>query len=202
MFSFGDQIVLREQAHGKIWTAKPVTVVRDDEELLVFYMAPGTTMKYPKTPNGAAVPAFLKQPWILVDETWAGGGALYISRPRSHYCVAHFWKEGFRETKLWYVNLQLPFVRTKLGFDYLDQALDIRISADLKTWQWKDVVEFEELQEDGVITRDDGDLLREVGLYVIRNYQNDKLIFNEQWPQWRPPENWKIPKLPQGWDTL
>lgn len=202
MFKFGDQIVVREHAHGHIWTARPMTVVQDNDELLVMYMTPGTVMKYPCKPDGDEDLEFLEEPWMLIDKKWAGGGALYLSRPRSHYVVVHFWTKDFKQTKNWYVNLQLPYERTPIGFDYLDQALDVVISGDLKTWQWKDVVEFEELQEKGIISRDDGDLIREVGHYVISNYKNDNLIFNDKWRNWRPPAEWSIPVLPQGWDRL
>lgn len=179
-----------------------MTVVQDTDELLIMYMAPDSIMKYPRHPKSNEFPEFLREPWILVDERWSGGGALYFSRPRQHYSVAHVWSKDFRQTKLWYVNLQTPFVRTAVGFDFLDQALDVVISADLKTWHWKDVVEFEELQEVGTISRYDGDLIREVGLYVIANYKNDKLIFNEEWANWRPPASWTVPVLKPGWDVI
>lgn len=202
MFSFGDQIVVRERANQKIWTARPMTVVQDTEDLIVLYMMPDSVMKHPRTPDGQSYPEFLQEPWNLVDERWSSGGALYFSRPRSHYAVAHIWAKNFRETKCWYVNLQQPYERTALGFDYLDQSLDIVISADLKTWQWKDAVEFENLQEKGIISRDDGDLMREVGLHVIANYRNDSLIFNDAWRSWRPPASWQVPVLKPGWDVL
>lgn len=202
MFKFGDQVTVREHSKNRIWTARPMTVVQDTDELLIMYMAPDSIMKYPRHPKSNEFPEFLREPWILADERWSGGGALYFSRPRSHYAVAHVWSKDFKQTKLWYVNLQTPFVRTAIGFDYLDQALDVVISADLKTWHWKDVVEFEELQEVGTISRDDGDLMREVGLYVIANYKNDKLIFNEEWRNWRPPASWTVPVLKPGWDVV
>jgi hypothetical protein len=33
----GDRIVLREVWNGKVWAARPVTVVRDDSDLIALY---------------------------------------------------------------------------------------------------------------------------------------------------------------------
>ena len=42
------------------------------------------------------------------------------------------------------MNLEEPLKRTAIGFDYLDQLLDIEIAVDLSSWKWKDEDELEE----------------------------------------------------------
>ncbi|NNN00374.1 MAG: hypothetical protein HKL86_00910 [Acidimicrobiaceae bacterium] len=43
----GERVVIREIRNGKVWTARPVTVVEDSDEQFVSYLAPGTLIDYP-----------------------------------------------------------------------------------------------------------------------------------------------------------
>ena len=64
----------------------------------------------------------------------------------------------------WYVNLQTPLRRTALGFDYLDQELDIVIAPDLNSWRWKDEEGFAALLQRGRIAPADAARLRAAGV--------------------------------------
>ena len=79
-----------------------------------------------------------------------------------------FWQEDQATLRSWYVNLQTPLRRTRLGFDYLDQELDVIVSPDLSTWRWKDEENFEALMRQGLIARERGRHLRSVAEEVIR----------------------------------
>ena len=52
----GAHVITREIVHGKVWTARPVTVVRDDPDLVALYMMPGTIYKHPRLPDSDEVP--------------------------------------------------------------------------------------------------------------------------------------------------
>src|SRR4051812_19171502 len=87
----GTPILLRETWQGHVWTARPVTVVHDSPTLLAFYMMPGTIYKHPRVPEGNRVPGpDARWPWRLIDLTWYGGGALYLSKPGEPYMVIGF----------------------------------------------------------------------------------------------------------------
>ena len=62
-----------------------------------------------------------------------------------------FWQDDRTTLRTWYVNLQDPFRRSALGFDYLDQELDVIVSPDLERWRWKDEEKFEALVREGHI---------------------------------------------------
>ena len=79
----------------------------------------------------------------LQEDTWYTE-ALRIVAPGSRHSVLLLWTPGFRDLLLWYVNLETAMTRTPIGFDYLDQLLDIEIAPDLSAWNWKDEDEFQE----------------------------------------------------------
>lgn len=102
----------------------------------------------------------------------------------------------------WYVNLQTPLRRTTLGFDYLDQELDIVISPDLSDWRWKDEVGFATLQQRGLIAPVEAVRLRAAGQEVIlRRHAADSLL-QQGWDRWSPPSAWMVPKLPPRWEEV
>jgi len=101
----------------------------------------------------------------------------------------------------WYINLEEPFRRTALGFDWLDQMLDIVVSPDLSTWHWKDEDEFEAAVRFGVLSPARANTLRNEGEKAIAWLQSGKSPFNG-WEKWRPDPSWTVPVLPKGWDTI
>ena len=139
--------------------------------------------------------------WILKEDAWYTE-ALRILTPGSRHSVLLLWTAGFRELLLWYVNLEDPLVRTPIGFDYLDQLLDIEIAPDLSGWRWKDEDEFAEAISDGTITPEKADVIRAEGEAVIAALNARRSPFDEPWPQWRPDPSWTLPGLPEGWNDL
>ena len=100
----------------------------------------------------------------------------------------------------WYINLEEPFRRTRFVFDYLDQLLDIIVSPDRTTWQWKDEDEFQEAQDRGLFSPEQARAIRAEGERVVQLLQANKPPFNSGWEQWRPDSAWSLPTLPEGWD--
>ena len=105
----------------------PQYVVDDTPELLVTYL-----------PEGAPI-GFLPDsdhPWYPQTE-WQGSGALELRRPGDVYSVIHFWRGENGAFSCWYINLEEPFRRTPIGFDYADLELDIVVLPD-GSWSFKD----------------------------------------------------------------
>ena len=65
----GEPIVSREVWRGRVWTVRPMTLVRDDADLIAYYMAPGTRYLHPRAPDGGPIPHFLPDDWRLVERT-------------------------------------------------------------------------------------------------------------------------------------
>ena len=128
--------------------------------------------------------------------------ALRIVTPGRHHSVLLLWTEGFREFLKWYVNLEDPLTHSAVGFDYLDQFLDIEIAPDLSAWNWKDEDELEDAVANGLMTSQRADLIRAEGIRVIETLDKKAPPFDEQWHLWRPDPQWESPGPPAGWDDL
>ena len=139
--------------------------------------------------------------WRLVDASHPHD-SLVLSSPGADHSVRLHWSSDRREFLEWYINLEVPHKRTPLGFDFMDQALDIVASPDLTEWRWKDEDEFDEAQALGLISEERARELRAEGEHVIELMKARKTPFNQGWESWRPDPAWPIPQLPAGWDVI
>ena len=196
----GDNVVLREFWRGQVWSGRPYTVVEDAPCRLVLYMKAGTQWVRSLRSDGSAIHG-REFNWSLGEATWPIE-ALRIVTPRRRHSILLLWTSGFREFLRWYVNLEEPLTRSSIGFDYLDQLLDIEIAPDLSAWNWKDADEFEEAVTGGLITPMKADLIRTEGNRVIETLDNRHPPFDEQWHSWRPDPLWDFPVLSDGWNDL
>ena len=196
----GEHILLREISRGQVWSGRPYTVVEDTSWRLLLYAGAGVRWMRPARPDGANL-RMREQSWVLREDTWYTE-ALRIVTPGSRHSVLLLWTAGFRELLLWYVNLEDPLVRTPIGFDYLDQLLDIEIAADLSGWKWKDEDEFQEAIASGLLTSEHADAIRSEGEGVIAALDAGHPPFDEPWDRWRPDPSWCLPRFPDGWNDL
>jgi hypothetical protein len=81
----------------------------------------------------------------------------------------------------WYVNLQQPFARTRLGFETMDLAFEVFV-------------------ERGVFDAETAARIREEALQLARRAERNEPPFDESPPRWPPHPTWKRPELPEGWD--
>ena len=199
-FQPGGHIMLREIWRGLVWSGRPYTVVEDSPRRLVLHAKAGVRWVKPCRADGTALR--IREPgWVLREDAWSTE-ALRIVAPGSRHSVLLLWTAGFRELLLWYVNLEEPLTRTAIGFDYLDQLLDIEIAPDLSSWKWKDEDEVEEAVARGVMTPGDAGSARDEGERVIAALGAREPPFDEPWERWRPDPGWAVPGLPDGWDDL
>jgi Protein of unknown function (DUF402) len=198
----GAQITLREHWNNKVWTVRPVTVVVDTPEVIALYMMPGTIYKHPRAIDGSPVPHFLPDEWVLVDTQWFGGGALYLAPPGQWYVIMGLLGDDNQRIERWYVNLQTPYHRTRLGFDYLDQELDIVINREFTTWSWKDEEKFIDAQRRGSIPVDQAAHMRRAGESIVQQLKARSMKLPEPWRHWRPPEQWALPPIPHDWHVI
>ena len=138
----------------------------------------------------------------LIDWSWVDTDVLTLTIPRASHSIYVMWEAGQANLRCWYVNLQEPLRRTPIGFDTMDQILDIVIKPDLSGWSWKDEDEFREAQKLGVFSVMQVRDLRVEGERVIESLRARAFPFNDGWAQWRPPLKWLKPELLQGWDKV
>ncbi len=80
----------------------------------------------------------------------------------------------------WYVNLQLPFRRTELGFETMDLVLDLIVDPD-GSWRWKDEDELETWVARGVCEPELAERIRAEGESVLA-----RAPWPTGWEEWRP----------------
>ena len=203
-FKRGDRIVLREIWRGRVWSARPVIVVQDTPDMLVLYLPSGTPYKRPRTLDGKDVTPATRVlgEWLLADNVWPEDGEyLRLVIPGAPYSVLVFWLENHSAQRDWYINLEDPLCRTTIGFDYMNQILDIIVEPDLSSWFWKDEDEFQEAQELGLISLERARAMRAEGERVVEMLLSGKSVFNG-WENWEPDSAWEIPTLPEGWEKV
>lgn len=201
----GDTVIVRHIARsdGSVAMALPTIAIRDDAQVLALYVPPGTTAKdnyvVPAAQRAAAVdtmkPSRERQ---HIDRTWSTG-AIRLYLPGQAFSVWLFFNEQHEFTG-WYGNLEAPFVRTRLGIDTRDHALDVVAYPD-GHWRWKDEEEFARRLAVGIDTAVHQAAVRAAGEELIRRFEQHASPFNQGWEQWRPPVSWQARTLPAEWNT-
>jgi len=191
--------VLRQVWRGKAWFVRPVTVVRDAPELVALYVAPGTLCKWPYTKDGQKL-RVPQDEWVLQDVPWVGR-MLRLTVPGEAHSVLLFWNEAGQFVS-WYIDLETPMRRTPLGFDYMDQMLDIVVAPDLSWWRWKDEDELEEGVRRGLWDAAQAAETRAEGERALARLLARQPPLDQPWEEWRPDPSWIAPLLPDGWDEL
>ncbi|MEV1051762.1 DUF402 domain-containing protein [Streptomyces sp. NPDC049887] len=201
----GEQILWRYRGNGSsdVHICRPVTVVRDTEELLAVWMAPGTECVKPVLADGTPVhhePLVTRYtvPRTTVRARWSGTGVLKLARPGDAWSVWLFWEEGWR-FRNWYVNLEEPHLRWSGGVDSEDHFLDIAVQPD-RSWQWLDEDEFEQARTAGLMGEEQARRVRAAGLEAVEVIGDWGPPYCDGWEGWRPDPRWPVPELPADWN--
>jgi predicted RNA-binding protein associated with RNAse of E/G family len=174
-WSPGETVVRREVLNdGRCWLETDVTVVHDDTELLVTYLAGGTPLRYPLGFH----------PWHP-KAAWEGHGVLMLHRPDDWYSVWAFWRGEAREFAGWYLNFQEPFRRGEQSYETQDLELDIWIPRD-GPWQWKDRHLIEERVREGRFTAEQARTIRAEGDRVAADLDAGRQWWDPGWAGWSP----------------
>jgi Protein of unknown function (DUF402) len=204
----GDTIAIQERWRGRLWAARPATVVQDEDDLLVLWCPGGARWKVASTPPGRDAPEgrtawyadlLTGGDWILVDDVWRTP-TLWLLRPSDWYAV---WVAvlGSPDGWCWYVNLQEPFVRTAAGIRATDLMLDVVVDAD-RRWRLKDESDFEALGTHGLLDAAGSARVRSEAARAIEAVERGAWPFDGSWLDWRPDPAWPAPELPPSWDEL
>jgi len=194
----GDPIAIREIWNGRVWYARPATVVRDEPNLTMLLVPPRVVCKEPVDPTGMPL-RLPRDGWDFIDTPRSERSMLSFAFPDTPYSVILGFDERFALDE-YYVNLQSPLVRSPAGFDTVEHLLDVQIPPDRSTWAWKDEDELAEAVDQGLFTEEDSAWFRYWGERAVEHVLLREPPFDEDWSTWRPDPAWQEPALPADWD--
>lgn len=208
MWERGATVVHQEVWKGRIWAARPLTVVDDTPELTMLWIPEGTLRKIPVTPptrpdppdiHARTIASLDLGDWALGEHRW-DVSTLWILRPGDWYSIWVSWRADGSHLG-WYVNMQRPMRRNPIGFEAMDLMLDVVAKPDL-SWRWKDDEEFNTVVSRGIFDAELGRHVRSTAEAVIGDIENRREPFSAPWPSWTPDPSWSAPRLPPGWDVV
>ena len=185
----------------KVFWAFPTIVVKDEPDLIVLYLPAGVlgrNVTHKPTTEELFSPAVLE----VVECTWKRTDVLMLIVPGEAFSTYIMWETGTRNLDCWYVNLQEPVRRTPIGFDTMDNTLDIVINPDMSEWKWKDDDEFSAAQKAGFYSSEKAREIRAEGEKAVRLITSERRSLYEEWKKWQANPEWEIPKLSRLWDEV
>lgn len=200
-FESGTSVALREIWHGRVWSARPATVVADAEDLQMFYVPIGARWMSPRDEGGTVVLRARRDRWTLGESTWEDHHMLSFAWPGVGHAALLFFDRSWSPTT-WYVNVQEPLRRSPVGFDTMDHDLDVLVALDGSSIRWKDEDELLEDVRLGNYTHDDAASFRNEAERGVHRILEREAPFDRDWTAWRPDPSWPTATLPPGWDTL
>ena len=199
-WSEGQNATLRGVGKKVLW-AFPTTVVQDTSDLLVLYMPAGVLGKNVKQKPKPKEYLFEDQ-IDIVDCQWNRTDVLFLIVPGDSFSTYVMWDSGTKKLDCWYINLQEPICRTKIGFDTMDNMLDIVVSPDMSTWEWKDKDEFIEAQKAGYYSAEKARAIWAEGERAVGLITAERRSMYEKWAAWQPNPEWSVPQLSPLWDKV
>ena len=192
---------MREVWRGKVYSIFPVRVAQDSSDWTALCLPRQAIALYPHTRQGVAL-RIPEDEWILDGGPWEGGDVLYLVHAGLGYMFGGSWDDT-HVFQGWKIDLVEPVHRTPLGFDYMDQLLDIIVSADRSTWYRKDEDEVQEAQARGLFTAEQVSDLYRRGERALQMILKNEPPFDRGWETWRPDPAWlETSDLPQGWERV
>jgi hypothetical protein len=213
----GDVAAWRGVFRGRLWAAHAVYVVHDSPQETVLLLMPGAECALPEgywrwghdragaDTAGARWDDALSGAWRLRRFEWQTNRLLLLMRPGDYFGTFHMWQGATGSFQCYYVNFQLPFQRSRAGFDSLDLDLDLIVEPDY-TWHWKDVDDYR-----AGITRGGIEPAWVAGVTAAQPsvqaaVASRQYPFDGTWLAWQPPAEWGQatgpPTLPEGWETI
>ena len=133
--------------------------------------------------------------------SWRTNRLLILLEPEKYYARMFFWEQESNSFLCYYINFQLPFRPSPIGFDTLDLELDLIIEPDF-AWRWKDVENYQQGVDCGIIRNEWIDEIEKAKKEVFSNLERRRYPFDGSWLDWMPDSTWQPPKLPEIWDKI
>ena len=205
-----DSCVLRGVVNSRVWLAQAVIVVKDEPEETILLLPPGAQCAYPEGywrwgkgdySQGNRWQEAKSQNLTLRELTWRTNRVLMFLEPQKYFSCFLFWDDATDVFNCYYINFQLPYSRSHVGFDTLDLELDIVIDPQLK-WHWKDEADYQAGIQEGGIHEDWVKGIDDAQEDVFDRIRNCNCPFDGSWMHWKPDTSWTPPRLPERWQDV
>jgi hypothetical protein len=206
----GDRCAVRGIHADRVLYAQSVIVVHDTPSEVALLLMPGAAYVHPagwrfgEHGDGAASKRWSlirTGSWTLSDFRWQTNRFLMLLEPGKYYASMYIWEHQTGAFNCYYVNFQLPFLRSPCGFDTLDLELDI-IAGPSRAWEWKDRDDYQEgILEGGILPEWVAGIQRDQA-EVLQRLERNLYPFDGSWLDWHPDPSWLPPGLPAGWDQV
>ncbi len=207
LWSEGDNVLLRGIFNKRPAYVQSLRVVKDTPEETALLIWPNAECVAPSRyiHLGHALwdrwAETLTNTLQLENYFWHTNRLLILLKPDKFYSTIYIWNAASDKFVGYYINFQLPFRRTALGFDTFDLELDIIVDPAQK-WEWKDVEEYNRGISAGGIRLDWVREVERAKSEVIDRIENCIYPFDASWLSWRPDPNWSTPYLPENWNEV
>ena len=176
----------------------PLTVVRDDEDGLVAWLAEGSPVLKVVREDGrdlrAEAAGAFTAPRRQVEGRWTGYSVLRVLLPGRPWSVWHFFEGGTGAFAGWYVNIEDPHVRHGRTTRSRDHLLDLWLELD-RTLERKDEDELDAAVAHGRYSPAEADAIREVAAEVEQVVAAWGRPFCDGWDRFVPDPAWPVPGL-------
>jgi hypothetical protein len=196
----GESATLRGVA-DKVYWAFPTIVVQDSPDLIVLYMPAGVHGKNVDH-KPATSELFSLNKINVVDSQWTRTDVLMVIVPGDPFSTYLMRDAATKELDCWYVNLQEPIRRTPIGFDTMDNMLDVVFSPDMSSWRWKDDDEFIAAQTIGFYSAEKAAEIWAEGERAIRLITKERNDLYKLWETWQADPEWELPILSSDWQRI
>lgn len=210
-YQAGDHCALRGIVHNQVWIVQTMIVVKDSEKESVLLLLPGSQCAFPKEYKDWRDTGRKKHinrwqvarqnPLTLEEFIWQRNRILFFLEPDKYYSFCLFWHHESDKFNCYYVNFQLPYTRSRCGFDTLDLDLDIVINENFE-WKWKDIDDYQAGINEGGIKEEWVRGIEQSKDEVMKRIERRRYPMDGSWIQWRPDSTWKAPVLPKDWGKL
>lgn len=194
----GSTVVVRQHRHGRVRAVTPMVLAEDRPDRTVLYVARGTRFLAPADRSGRVTRSIRDEVGTTPDR-WRDHAALHIVPDGAAFAVMVRWRRSFDDFAGFYLNAQEPLRRTAIGFDSMDQTLDVLIDPHRSRVRVKDADELRDAARHGFFSAAEVAEIQAAARSATRMVLDRAPPFDEPWHLWRPDPAWRTPELPDSW---
>ncbi|MFI5957243.1 DUF402 domain-containing protein [Cryptosporangium sp. NPDC051539] len=203
-FEPGRTVLVRHCRAGVVQAVRPCTVVSDDADGVLLWLARDTPTRVSlfeddRPVRDVPLAERFTRPWHTGPGVWAGTSVLEWIPPGAPWHTVYWFFDSAGRFRNWYVNVETPPVRWAGGFDSDDLELDVVIAPD-RSCVLKDDDELEAAVEAGDLSPRVAERTRLEASAAIDAATSGRPPFDGRWTDFVPVASWVRPEMPSGWD--